>query len=92
MDSKIAQDLIPLVQRHLGLQLKELVGEMTEIEKIEATQVILYQAGKHSKSSIRLLVPQNLSGKIHTAFAIAEFLSAETLIEVVTEILWEIQE
>lgn len=94
MQSKISQDsqdLIPLVQRQILTQLRELLGEMNPNEKIEATQVLLYQAGKLSKSSIKLLVPKNLNGKIHTVFATAEFLSFEILIEEANKILDQLQ-
>lgn len=90
--NKIAPDFIPLVQRHLISQLRNLVISMTDSEKIETAQLLLYQAGKHSKTSIRLLVPQNLDGKFHTVFGIAEFLSAEDLIQEATEILEKVQE
>lgn len=84
----IAHNLIPLVQHHLVGQLRELVKGMTLSQKIEVAQVLLYKASKHLSSPIRLLVPRKgFSDRTRNVFAIAEFLSAETLVELTIEIL-----
>jgi hypothetical protein len=83
---------IPLVQRDLVAQLRAIICELTYREKIETVQLLLYQAGKRSGSSIKVLVPKTLplDTKIHTVFAIAEHLSPHTLVELAIEFLEEV--
>jgi hypothetical protein len=78
---------IPLVQRQLVVQLRGIICELTYSKKIEAAQVLLYQAGKRSGGSIKLLVRKPLDTKIQSVFGIAEFLSPQTLVELAIEIL-----
>ena len=90
-DEKIIHDVwIPLVQHRLVIQLKRIICELTYSKKIEAAQVLLYQAGKRSGGSIKVLVPKPLNTKIQSVFGIAEFLSPKILVELAIEILEEV--
>jgi hypothetical protein len=88
-ENTIHNEWIPLVQRDLVAQLRTIICELTYREKIETVQLLLYQTGKRSGSSIKVLVPKRLplDTKIHTVFAIAEYLSPDTLVKMAIEIL-----
>lgn len=88
MEKQIAQNLIPLVQRTLVVQLREIVSGMTRTEKIGAAQALIYQAGRLVGLPYILVVPkQGFDEKIKKVFAIAEFLPVETLLDLAIEIL-----
>ena len=90
-EKNITHDVwIPLVQRRLVVQLRGIIGELIYSKKIEAAQVLLYQAGKRSGASTKLLVQKPLDTKIQCVFGIAEFLSPLTLVELAVEILEEV--
>ncbi len=82
---------IPLVQRHLALQMRDLISQLPWVQKIEATQVMLYEAGKKLGSPLLLLIPKEgkNNDKLKCVFGIAKYLSIEMLIEIATEILEE---
>jgi len=81
----------PLVQRRLIVQLRDLITQMNQSEKIATAQVLLYQLSKFEASSLFKIELANnyFRDKIHVAFAIAEFLTKETLIELTIELLEE---
>jgi len=81
----------PLVQRRLIAQLRDLITEMNHPEKTATAQVLLYQLSKFEDSSLFKIELANnyFRDKIHVAFAIAEFLTKETLRDLIVEILEE---
>lgn len=82
--------IIPLVQRSLVGQLRETVRGMTKEQKIGAAQVLIYQASKCIGLQYTLLIPKkSFDEKIKKVFAIAEFLSVETLLDLAIEVLEE---
>lgn len=72
-------------------QLRDLITQMNESEKIATAQVLLYQLSKSEASSLFKIELANnyFRDKIHVAFAIAEFLPKETLRDLTIEILEE---
>jgi hypothetical protein len=80
----------PLIQRRLIAQLRDLIGQMNQPEKIAVAQVLLHQLSKFETSLFKIELTDNyFKDKIHTAFAIAEFLAKEALRDLIVEILEE---
>lgn len=88
-DQTIADHAIPLVQRTLAIQARELIDQLTPNQKIEVALVLVYEVSKRlGTPSIHLLVPKkSFEERIKKVFAIAQYLSVETLLELVIEIL-----
>jgi hypothetical protein len=86
----IADHAIPLVQRALVAQLRGAVQGATRNQKIGVVQVLIYRASRQVGLPYTLLVPKKgFDEKIKKAFAIAEYLSVETLLDLAIEILEE---
>jgi hypothetical protein len=92
MRDKIAQDLIPLVQRHLALQLKGKLTKLSQQEKVGAAQILTNQAGRLLQSPFKLLVPKLLNSNIREIAGLVEFLTIEQILEMLIELLNEIEE
>jgi hypothetical protein len=87
-NEQITNNLIPLVQRTLAAQLREVVQGVTCNQKIETVQVLIYQASKKVGLQYTLLVPKRgFDERTKKVFAIAEFLPVETLLDLAIEIL-----
>jgi hypothetical protein len=86
----ITDHVIPLVQRTLIAQVRELTQGTTGNQKIEVAQVLIYQASRCIGAKYTLLVPkEGFDEKIKKVFAIAQFLPVETLLDLAVEVLEE---
>jgi hypothetical protein len=86
----ITDHVIPLVQRTLVAQLREVMQGAAHRQKIGAAQVLIYQASRLVGLKYTLLVPkEDFDEKIKKVFAIAKFLPVETLLDLAIEILQE---
>jgi hypothetical protein len=83
----------PLIQRRLVAQLRDLIGQMNQSQKIAVVQVLVHQLSKFEAPLFKVELTDNyFKDKIHTAFAIAEFLSKEVLRDLIIEILEELRD
>lgn len=88
-DETIADHAMPLVHRALVVQARELIAQLTPNQKLEVVKLFIHQASKRlGTPSIQLLVPKvGFEEKFKKAWAIAEFLPVETLLDLALEIL-----